>query len=231
MALRSFQSRLSPSSRAIEVFDVDGDRLVFRPPRLTHALLDSPNDLVALPDGQIYVTNMGPSRGITGLLSLLLGLRLGTVVHYKDGQWHPVADGISYANGIAVSPAGDTLFVAGLRDQGIHVYPRNPGTGAIGARARFIPVGSGVDNLTWADARTLVVAAHPKLLALALHARDAARRAPSQIYRIDAATGASTLVYADDGATISAASTGLVWKDRLYMGQVFGRGIVACPRP
>jgi arylesterase / paraoxonase len=224
-------NHLTEREHAVEVFEVERDRLLFRE-RLTSTLLTSPNDLVALVDGHVYVTNMGPSRGVGGFLSMLLSLRRGNVVHYHAGKWTMAADKIAYANGIAVSAAGDTLYVAGVRDKAIHVYARRLDTGEIDPeRRRSIDVGSGVDNLTWADEHTLLVAAHPKALAFLGHARRAGHTAPSEVYRIDVRRGTVTLFYADDGTTISAASTALLHEGRLYLGQVFDDAVVSCARP
>lgn len=220
-------NHISACCHAVEIFDVEAERLVFRD-RLMHPLLDSPNDLVALPDGQVYVTNMGWSRGVLGLVGVLLSFRRGTVAHYKDGSWTVAADDIAYANGIAVAPAGDRLYVAGMRDHGIHVFPRDPRTGALGAREAIIAVGSNVDNLAWAREDRLLVAAHPSLLAFARHTRDARHASPSEVYAVDTRGLRSTRVYADAGTEISAASTGLLVNGRLYLGQVFDDAVVSC---
>ena len=215
------------SEHAVEVFAVDGDRLVFER-RLMSPLLVDPNDLVARDDGQIYVTNTGAS-GLGGALGFVLGLRRGTVVHFRNGTWQPAVADIGYANGIAIDPRGDVLYVAGFRDQAIHVFRR---TGAAWRREEPIHVGSGVDNLTWADDDTLIAAAHPSLSAFMRHWRDGARRAPTEVYRIDVRRRrAPERIYTDQGAIVSAASTAILRNGWLYMGQVFDPQVVGCPLP
>ena len=82
-------NHVTDAEHAIEVFEIEGDRLLFRPPPLTSDLLTTPNDLVALPDGHVYVTNSGAGRSLGGLLTALLGLRRGNVVHHHGGRWWP----------------------------------------------------------------------------------------------------------------------------------------------
>lgn len=221
-------NHVTESEHAIEVFEIDGDRLRFRR-RLTDPLVTTPNDVVALADGHVYVTNTGPSQGLGGFLSMLLGLRRGTVAHFDGQRWTIAARDISYANGVAVNATGDRLYVAGVRDEAIHELRRRPETGAIDARLRTIEVGSGVDNLTWAGEHALLVAAHPKAFAFLRHMGNAAKRAPSEVYRVDVRDGSVTRLYADDGRTISAASTAIAHDGRLSMGQVFDDAVVACP--
>jgi arylesterase/paraoxonase len=224
-------NHLSESEHAVEVFIVHRDHLEPAGPPLTDALLFAPNDLVALPDGQVYVTNTGASS-LWEQLGLLFGQRRGNVVHFKDGQWRVVAEHIGFANGIAVDRSGAALYVAGFADKAIHVFRREPQTGAIGERVRSIEVGSGVDNLTWADDDTLIVAAHPSLLAMARHRASPTRRAPSEVYRVNVRRDESpTLIYSDPGTVVSAASTGIVRKGWLYLGQVFDPQVVGCPLP
>jgi arylesterase/paraoxonase len=224
-------NHVSPCCHVIEIFEVKGSQLIFVD-RLASTLLRSPNDLVALADGQIYVTNMGWTRGLLGLLGLLFAVPNGNVVHYKDGRWTVAADGIAYANGIAINRSGDTLYVAATREKAIAVFPRNRETGTLDPRVESIDIGSGVDNLSWADSNTLIAAAHPKLLALARHSRDKAHVAPSQIYSVSVRSPDGEprvkLVYEDNGCAVSAASTGIQWNGALYMGQIFNRGITVC---
>jgi arylesterase/paraoxonase len=214
-------NHVTGADHAIEVFEIDGDRLRFRR-RLAHPLLTAPNDVVALPDGEVYVTNTGSP------LAMLLGFRWGNVAHFDGERWAIAAEGIGFANGLAVNAAGDRVYVAGFGDQAIHEYPRNPDTGALEERLRAITVGSGVDNLTWADDHTLMVAAHPKLFAFLRHARNPASRSPSEVYAVDVGDARVTRYPVD---AVSAASTAILYQGRLYLGQVFDDAVVACPLP
>jgi len=213
----------------IEMFRVEGSRLIAEGAPLKSELFKSPNDLVALQAGGVYVTNSTGKAGLLGKVEQLLGLAWSNVVRLRsDGQWEIAAKGIRFANGIAVNAAGDTVYVSATRGRGIHVFPRNQSTGALGKQASFIRVPSGVDNLLWENPTTLNVTGHPDLLAFVRHYRSAARNAPSDIFRVDVQSGRARLVFRDDGSRASAASTALHYGGRWYLGRVFDDGVASC---
>jgi hypothetical protein len=215
------------TTHCIEIFRVESNRLVFIN-RLYSGLVSHPNDLVALPDGQLYVSNDRLGSGTLADLCDLLVLGCGNVVHYSPAEnlWRIVVADISFANGLAVRD--DRLYVAATRDKGIHVYRRDPFTGAVYERVAFWDVDSGVDNLMWENETTLNTAGHPDIFAFLDHASDPAARAPAEVFRIDVTSGTSTRIFADDGTIIDAPSTALVHDGRLYISQVFDPEVVSC---
>jgi 6-phosphogluconolactonase (cycloisomerase 2 family) len=93
------------------------------------ANLDGPNGIVVSPDGlHVYVANrMSDSLAVysrnagTGLLTF--------VENQVDGVGG--VDGLEAAVGVAISPNGLHVYVVGEGDDGIAVFSRNPGTGAL----------------------------------------------------------------------------------------------------
>jgi gluconolactonase len=65
------------------------------------------NDFAVAPNGGIYATLSGPLNDPPGLIA-------GKVLYLapSSSQWVEVADALNYANGLAVSPDGRTLYVA-----------------------------------------------------------------------------------------------------------------------
>lgn len=217
-------------SHVIEIFEVRMKELRFVR-RLRSPLLISPNDLVALPDGHIYVTNdHGTEQGVSRLLEDLLALRKSNVVRYDGVTWRIAAENIAFANGIAVSQSGDRLFVGSSRDRGIYVYSRLAG-GALNDAPRFVDLNSGADNLMWETPEWLNVAAHPSALDFLAHARDSASPSPSEVFRVHAETLRVARVYRDPGTQISASSTALVMANRLLVSQVFEDFAISCDAP
>ncbi len=214
---------------AIEMFSVGRNELRFTG-RLLHPLLYSPNDLVAV-NGQLYVTNDHGYRGLLGFFETALSIGASNVVHFNGTDFRVVVEGLAFANGIEVNSNGTRLYVSGTRDMGIFEYERNPVTGEIGARTNFFDVDSGVDNLIWEDAGTLLVAAHPEGLAFMRHTSDADARSPSEVYRVNVGTGKSELFYRDDGNIIDGSSTAALYRGRLYVSQVFDPEILSCRAP
>jgi hypothetical protein len=231
---------------SVEVYRIVPGGLLFEE-RLTDPLLANPNDLVGLPDGQLFVTTFPSSRGVLAVEALAKSLVSG-VVHYIPGEgWHEDADGIRYANGIEVEIGADgkprRLFVAGTRDDELHVY-------AIGAYRRRGEEGStrclhekkpisipGPDNVTWeVPGRVLLVASHPDPWAFLRHAGDwqshrrIKRPSPSSIWRIpvDAEKVRPEHLICDAGYQLSAASVAVCQEDELFLGQVFGPSVLRC---
>ncbi|MCK5511201.1 MAG: hypothetical protein KAI96_00230 [Thermodesulfovibrionia bacterium] len=225
---------------AVEVFriEADGHEKLKHEESLTDELLTSPNDLVALGNGQIYLTNEIISRSIfVKMLEFFKLKRISNVVHYTGTMWRKVLKGPRYANGIAVRD--DRLFVAATLDKTIYVYRRDPENGDIKEIVERIKVGSGVDNLLWgfkehgvSDHHSLFVAAHPSRSKFMGHARDPNKRSPSEVYRIITARSPVDVVriYSNDGSVISAASVAIVFRGDLYIGQVFNNGIFRVTR-
>lgn len=183
---------------------------------ITDPLLVSPNDLSALPDGTIYVTNDGSGGG--GMLEIVLGMKRATVVMISpEGESRVVAEDLAMANGIQA--AKDELYVAVTRENAVYRYHR-AADGTLSEREELAYV-KGPDNLTLTE-EYLLVAAHLKDLALARHMSDPMKPAPSVVYRIDRESGARLLLYADGGETISAASVAVPTEGYLFIGQIAG---------
>ncbi len=199
---------------AIAVYRVQRDRLEFLE-LLEDPLLASPNDLAATPDGQVYVSNDGSADH--GIAEVIFALKRSTIVHRDvDGSWKLVADGLAYCNGIAV--VGNRVIVASTREHTIYGFSIL-GDGSLTHKTSLARV-KGPDNFFVAG-NDLFVACHPRALAFAAHALNPKKRSPSQVYRLDLASGELQLVFADDGSGISASATG-IWVDQtLWIGQVF----------
>jgi sugar lactone lactonase YvrE len=219
-------------SGVVEVFRVEGTRLIARETLRETGLLNRPNDLVALRNGDVYVTNLTTHNNpIADLFTVLIGSGSGSVVRYHNGQWAPAAPNIAYANGIAASPDGQRMFVAGSRDRGIHVFDLKPGADMWQEdRGEFIDVGRGVDNLTWeVPGKTLIAARHPSGWKFRQHAQNPERHSPAEVMRIDVGPPpAITRFRLEPEPQINAVSVGVMWNGGLYLGQVYDAGVHAC---
>jgi arylesterase/paraoxonase len=218
---------------SIEVYDLDGERLVHRA-SLADPLLVSPNDLVAVGREELYVTNdHGWPPGLARTLEEWLRLPLATVVHWDGARFAKVASGIRVANGIQAGAGGRPLFVAGSLDRALHVYDRDLATGALAHREK-VPLGTVPDNVELDAAGALWIGAHPKALALVDYRNGRAPRAPSQVIRAsrsgDGAWGVEE-VFLDAGDALSASSVAAVRGDRLLVGGIFEPRFLDCRLP
>ncbi|MFQ5446219.1 MAG: hypothetical protein ACE5FF_04735 [Saprospiraceae bacterium] len=188
-------------------------------------LFASPNDVAGVGKRQFYFTNdHGVKGGISSFKDFLL---IGTgQLGFYDGEQAEILDsGLRYANGVNVSPDGQYLFVALTTDGSINIYQREPFR-----KVNSIDCGTGVDNLEWDAEGNLWVGAHPKMLAFLGHAKDAAKRSPSQILKISFADPAGPVtvdeVYLSDGNPFSGSSTAAMYGRYVLMGSVFEDGVL-----
>ncbi len=220
-------NHLAEDRHPIEIYELRADRLVFRQ-RLESPLLTSPNDLIALADDELYVSIDRSHRGPLSYLEGAVSWPGGKLLHHRAGRWRVAIEGVAYANGVAVNGAGDRLYLAAVREEGVREIARDPSTGALGETLRFLAVGSGVDNLMWERPGVLNVAAHPDVLAFVRHVSSADSHSPSEVYRIDLATGGVTRIFTDDGSSVDAASTARVVRGRVLLGQVYDPELASC---
>jgi hypothetical protein len=61
--------------------------------------------------------------------------------------------------------------------------------------------------------------------------KKATRLSPTTVYRIELATGHKSVAFFDDGAKLSAGSTGLVFNNKLYVSGVFDAKMAVVKNP
>jgi hypothetical protein len=226
---------------SIEVFRVEPKRLVFVQRLASPEILTNGNDLVALPNGEVWVTNPPPGR-LTLLRERLTGEPASKVVRFTcpqgetlpcSGSWRVALRLRGFANGIAhrTRPGGpEYLYVASTMGKAIHVF--EIGQGGLVKRPS-IPLATHPDNLEWDPGeRSLLVAAHPNLRRFFQHAISPRVSSPSEVWRVSITTGGPPeLLFEEGGGLVSAASTGACAGGELFLGQVFGVGVFRCPLP
>jgi len=211
-------SHEAPRSQAVLRYAWEGAQLILEERILAPAYLRSPNDLLALPDGTLFVANdYGPGKG-SFLWRNLRGARNCNVARRgPDGAWTNFATRLRMANSLATD--GRELFVSTTRGGEILAYPLAGGAPRVVARK----LGS-LDNLSWSSDRQLLVARHPSNWRFYLHALGWRRTAPSEVWRIDpAAARPPARIFADNGERISAVSVAVEAPGPVLMlGQIFG---------
>jgi hypothetical protein len=94
------------------------------------------------------------------------------------------------------------------------------------ASPAFLGTGKGLGNLSWeAQDQVLIASRHPDAAVFARHASRLTFESPSCILRVPL-TGPATELCRDDGHELSAASVGISWMNRRYIGQVFEQGVL-----
>lgn len=196
------------------------------------------NDIQATGANSFYATSESdiPMGSAAQLWSIIADNdRTGAVWYFDGTSGNKLDSGIGFANSLALTADGKTLYASGATSRAIYVYDRDPATNAIKRRdAAF--VGTGPDNLDVEDDGRLWIAAHPKLLSFVQHAGNPAKGAPSQVIVLEPAIagagGKIDQIYLkgpDD--QFSGASVAVRDGDIMVLGSVFEPGIRVCKLP
>lgn len=220
------------TSSTVELFDVlDG-------PTLKHLrTVEAPefislNDVAPVGPEQFYVTiDAGTRAGTFGRVVETFARMPWSGLGFFDGAKASVAvQGLRYANGVAVSSDGATVFVSETTGRRLLAFSRDASTGALTQRAALMTE-AGLDNISIGDDGALFIGAHPKMLEFLGHAKDPAHHSPSQVLRARYTNGAFELsdVGIDDGSTLSGSSVAVpLGGGRTLVGSVFEKHVLDC---
>lgn len=219
----------------VEVYDVvepataeDLPSLAYRV-TVTSPSLISPNDLVALDAVRFYATNdHGWKHPRLSVLEDYLRLNVASVVYFDGEVFSQALGGLTFANGIEVSAAGDTIYVAETTDNRIGAYSIDAATGDLVLTDEW-NLGFGVDNIDRAADGSLWVGGHPKMLDFVAHATDPKMISPGKVMRIvPGSAEAPSTIFQTDGTILSGLSVAAEHQGRIVMGQVFDDGVLVC---
>lgn len=227
-------------TQPIEIFDVaynDGAPELTFAEAITDPLIVSPNDLVAVGPRSFYVGNdfSTADRGSLSYQLELFGRLNRTTLVYFDGTRASVAaHGLTYANGVNVSPDGATLYLAETTDGTLRIYDRDVASGALTQRAGpagLLRLGTGVDNIDIDPEGRAWITAHPKLFDLRPHIENPANLSPAQVIMIDPGDdgfGDIVDVYMGSGALASGSSVAAYYNGQMVIGVIFDAHVVIC---
>lgn len=214
----------------IEIFEFKNMKL-YHLESISGPLMTSPNDLIAVGPRQFYVTN---DHGATSTLGKkaenYLQLAISYVLYYNGTEFRKAAGDIAYANGIALSNDGGTVYVASPVGRLIQVFDRDRETETLKYREN-IDLGTGVDNLDVDLDGNIWAGCHPKLLTFVKHQNDPGKIAPSQILKI-VPTGKGTYevkeMYLNTGEEIASSTVAVLYRNRMLIGSVLDDHILDC---
>jgi arylesterase/paraoxonase len=214
----------------IEIFEFK-DMMLHHLESISGPLMTSPNDLIAVGPRQFYVTN---DHGATSPLGMkaenYLQLAISYVLYYNGSEFRRAVGDIAYANGIALSNDGKTVYVASPVGRLIQVFDRDKETEALRYR-ESIDLGTGVDNLDVDENGNIWAGCHPKLLTFVKHQNDPTKIAPSQILKIvPTGKGAYDVkeIYLNTGEELSSSTVAVLYRDRMLIGSVLDDHILDC---
>lgn len=217
------------ATNAIESFDVDEDGDLTHVETFKERRLSSPKDIIAVGPRSFYVTNDNNAgrSSFRGQLDFLFRLRTGVIFYFNGTSWHHAAENIRYANGLALTKDGNRLFVAETAGGNLLEYDRDPANGYLNY-SRRIKMDAGVDNINIDEEGILWIGAHPRPLALARHRRDKANFAPSKVFSYDPAIDELSIIYSDDGSSLSGSSSAARMQSKLLIGALYEEKFLIC---
>jgi arylesterase/paraoxonase len=165
---------------------------------------------------------------LPGRLDALLRHAPATLLYYDGREAHVIVSDLRHVGGLARSPDGKLLYVAETLAKSLRIYEPRP-NGAVMLRGT-IPLGVSPARLTVDPDGVVWIAAYPKLHALRAHAKDPARRVPTQVWRFDPrlAFGEVAAIYANDGEELSAGTVATRWRDKLVIGALLDPKVLIC---
>ncbi len=218
-------------SDEVVVFDVDGEgRLALRRV-VSDPLFTDLNDVQPVGRDAFYATNDHGDRVGKALQDFLL-LNQANLVYYDGDRARVAASGLTYANGVNVSPDGREVYVAETIDRSLRIYRRDPATGDLQLE-RILPVETGVDNIDVEANGDLLVGAHPRLLEFAKHAEDPDMPSPTQVILVkkEPSGGYSVrTLYLERGEALSGGAVAAGYREWMLLGPVFESKILVCRR-
>ena len=224
-------NHINRTTHEIVVFElVEPDVLKLRR-RISYPEMYSPNDLVVLGQDKFLLSNdHGNPRGsVMEKLEDYLGLPLSSVSYFDGQKGHIVIEGLRMANGLALAPDQQTLYVAETTGRRISKFTKG-NTWIDWQWQESIDVDSGVDNLEWDQQGQLLTGAHPKLFDFLAHMHDPEALSPSEVIRINVAGKSMTYetVYRNTGEALSGSSVAVQSENTLLIGSVFEPQMLRC---
>ena len=189
----------------------------------THALMTSPNSVKALGNGGFIVTNDRKKRN--NILNLLLRKRDGALVYF-DGKnsYRIIEHHLGFPNGIGIDTKQKRLYITTTTQNEFLTYGYNDAF-ELELEDCQSPLKGG-DNIR-IHGEMLLTTGHPHSMKFIQHMNNKKKYSPSKIYSYDTQTKLLKEVFSDDGAMISAASTALIFKNKMYVSQVFNDFILS----
>ena len=208
----------------IEIFDFRNGTLRHLE-SLTGPELKSPNDLVAVGIRAFYFTNdHGVEQGFKKLLADLLKQGTASVGYFDGKSYRIVAENLNYANGINTTQNGDIVFVSETTGKKISAYQRSYTNGSLEV-LHSLDLSTGADNIEINEDGSVLLAAHPNMLAFMRHAKDVKKNSPSHVLHLtyNVTEGFTELkeILTDNGENLSGSSTAAYHGGRLFISNVF----------
>ncbi len=226
---------VNEATKAIEIYDVEKDGDLMHLESFSERRLTSPNDIVAVGPRNFYVTNDIETgrQSWLGKFQFLSRSPSGKIYYYDGVAMRVAAEGLRFANGVALNPRKTRLYAAETSGQALRIYDRDSRTGVL-TLARIEPLPAAPDNINVAWDGALWIGAQPKPLSVPLVERDRSAISPSLVLRFVDQEGVAapvTEVFSNKGDAISTASVAAISGSRLLIGALLDDKYLICDLP
>lgn len=193
-------------------------------------LLTDPQDVAAAGPGAFYVSNNSAKQSLVKTLTSWGVLPDSDILYFNGMSFQPVAEDLYGARGLLLTRDGNHLVVASLTTRSLKSFKRDMFGGKL-TEDQSLTLPAAPEKITLDAQGSVWVAGHANLLNWRTFAADPARRAPSQIFRVNLLSGIAqdaTQVYGNDGSEIAAASVAAALGKRLLIGSSLDRALLDC---
>ncbi|XP_042540513.1 serum paraoxonase/lactonase 3 [Dipodomys spectabilis] len=215
----------------VEIFKFDDkQRSLIHWKTITHELLKSVNDIVAIGLEEFYATrdHYFTSFPMT-FIEIILELRWTYVLFYSPREIKVVATGFKSANGITVSQNQKYVYVADVSDAAIHIMEIQDNWNL--TQLKRIQLGTLPDNLNVDPATGDILAGcHPNgMKILFYNPEDPPGSEVLRIQNVLSDKPTVNTVYANNGSVLQGSSVASVYHEKMLIGSVFHKALYCVP--
>lgn len=194
----------------IEVFKIQDKKLEYIK-QITDPSIISPNELVALPSGEIFVSNDKSSRSESSMLiDAIFGLKRSRIAYFDGKSWTLLENAVGGGNGIHYLKEKDEefLFRTAMFDKKLYKYKIIRIDGKLKLKElQEYELGGAGDNITETEDKSLLFTSHPSFSEFLSHKKSKENISPSVVHILRPGSQKPEILYANSGKEISAAST------------------------
>lgn len=216
-------------SDEVVILDVDRRGRLTHRRTVTDPLMVNLNDVQPVGAERFYATN-DHAVGTSVVLQDFLLLDQTNLIYFDGSRTKVAAQGLTFANGVNVSPDGSEIYVTETLDRTLRIYRREIASGDL-ELAELVKLETGADNIDVLENGDLLIGGHAKILDFASHAADPELPSPSQVVRVsrdEADDWSVQTLYLDEGDEISGVAVAAGYRDIMLLGPVFQSRILVC---
>ncbi len=213
----------------IAIYEFKNHTLTFKK-LFENSLITSPNDLIAINEKEILITNdQKVHRSITEILSFLFfGTKKGYInyCNIEKNFCEVVIDNLGFPNSLVIYK--DKLYISATLENVIYEFILNNSNNTIkfSDKKKLYNI-LAPDNFIVYNNK-IYITSHPSNWNFYKHSKNPENYSPSSGYEMDPDTNQLTKIFEDSGETISASSVIIKIQSNLFLGQVFDPFLLKC---